>query len=165
MAVMRRSATAALPNSLGCGFGTGWSRRDQRLRWRLAALGGSVRAPSGTSPRTSTPWLLNWFGSGAGDYIQTQFNYTQGALKYLNADNQLQLGHQRGHAKPRWGPLADGVYGGFLAGTAVAGTLADCRRTDHSMERQRGLRALLEPALADVTLRRLHESGVRQHSQ
>ena len=30
------------------------------------------------------------------------------------------------------------------------------------MERQRGLRALLEPALADVTLRRLHESGIRR---
>ena len=33
--------------------------------------------------------------------------------------------------------------------------LADRRRTHHSVERQRGLRALLEPALADVTLRRL----------
>ena len=38
----------------------------------------------GAGFKLNTPWLLNWFGSGAGDYIQTQFNYTQGALKYLN---------------------------------------------------------------------------------
>ena len=118
----------------------------------------------GAGFKLNTPWLLNWFGSGAGDYIQTQFNYTQGALKYLNATTNSNWGINDG-SQASWGPLNDGVYGGFLAGTAAAGTLADWRRTHHSMERQRGLRALLEPALADVTLRRLHESGVWRHSE
>ena len=53
-----------------------------------------------------------------------------------------------------FGPVIDGVYGGFVGGTAAAGILPR-PRTDHSMERQRGLRALLEPALAHVTVWRL----------
>ena len=46
--------------------------------------------------------------------------------------------------------LSDAVYNGNLAaGRCIR------PRTDHSLECQRGLRALLESALADVTLRRL----------
>ena len=72
--------------------------------------------------KLNTPWLLNWFGSGAGDYIQTQFNYTQGALKYLNQTTNSNWGINEG-SQASWGPLNDGVFGGFLGGTAVAGTL------------------------------------------
>ena len=50
----------------------------------------------GAGFKLNTPWLLNWFGSGAGDYIQTQFNYTQGALKYLNATTNSNWGINEG---------------------------------------------------------------------
>ena len=118
----------------------------------------------GAGFKLNTPWLLNWFGSGAGDYIQTQFNYTQGALKYLNQTTNSNWGINDGSQAScgSW-PMASMAASWRVR--PLAGTLADWRRTDHSMERQRGLRALLEPALADVTLRRLHESGVRRRSR
>ena len=74
----------------------------------------------GAGFKLNTPWLLNWFGSGAGDYIQTQFNYTQGALKYLNATTNSNWGINEG-SQASFGVLADGVYGGFLTGTARQG--------------------------------------------
>ena len=48
--------------------------------------------------RINTPWLLNWFGSGAGDYFSVMGTYTQGALRYLfqnpNSNWWLQDGHE-----------------------------------------------------------------------
>jgi hypothetical protein len=74
------------------------------------------------SVQLNTPWLLNWFGSGAGDYIQTQVNYTQGALRYVfqtpNSNHGINDGSQAS-----FGVLSDGVFGGLLNGTAVGGTL------------------------------------------
>ena len=41
--------------------------------------------------RLNTPWLLNWFGSGVGDYFAVQGIYTQGALRYLMQNPKQQL--------------------------------------------------------------------------
>ena len=37
----------------------------------------------GAGFKLNTPWLFNWLGTGAGDYFQTQVNYTVGALRYI----------------------------------------------------------------------------------
>ena len=37
----------------------------------------------GAGFKLNTPWLLNWLGTGVGDYFQTQVNYTEGALRYI----------------------------------------------------------------------------------
>ena len=76
----------------------------------------------GAGLKLNTPWLLNWLGTGAGDYFQTQVNYTQGALRYLNQTTNSVWGINDG-TQASFGVLADGVYGGLLTGTAVAGTL------------------------------------------
>jgi hypothetical protein len=76
----------------------------------------------GAGFKLNTPWLLNWLGGGQGDYIQTQFNYTQGALKYLNQTTNSNWGINEG-STASFGVLADAVYGGSLVGTAVNGTL------------------------------------------
>ena len=49
---------------------------------------------------------------GTGDYFQTQVNYTQGALKYLNQTTNSNWGINEG-SQASWGMLADGVYGGL----------------------------------------------------
>jgi hypothetical protein len=72
--------------------------------------------------KLNTPWLLNWLGSGQGDYFQAQVNYTQGALRYLNHTTNSNWGFNEG-AFGTFAPLADGVYGGSLGGSALAGTL------------------------------------------
>jgi hypothetical protein len=72
--------------------------------------------------KLNTPWLLNWLGGGQGDYIQTQFNYTQGALRYLFQTTNSNWGFNEG-AFGTFAPLADGVYGGSLLGSVAAGTL------------------------------------------
>ena len=66
----------------------------------------------GAGFKINTPWLLNWFGSGQGDYIQTQFNYTQGALRYLMQTTNSNWGFDKG-AFGTFAPVADGVYNGF----------------------------------------------------
>jgi hypothetical protein len=75
----------------------------------------------GAGFKWNTPWLLSWIGwlgSGQGDYIQTQFNYTQGALKYLMQTTNSNWGFDKG-AFGTFAPLADGVYGGVLNPTAA----------------------------------------------
>ena len=69
--------------------------------------------------KLNTPWLLNWLGSGAGDYFQTQVNYTQGALKYLNQTTNSNWGINEG-SQASWGLLADG--GCMAAGVGYGGT-------------------------------------------
>ena len=76
----------------------------------------------GAGFKLNTPWLLNWFGSGAGDYIQTQFNYSQGALRYIMQTTNSNWGFNEG-GFGTFAPVADGVYGGSLTGTAALGTL------------------------------------------
>jgi hypothetical protein len=72
-------------------------------KWGWAAMAGL---------RLNTPWLLNWLGTGAGDYLQLQGIYTQGALRYIfqNPSNNnwwIQQGFNTAY-----GIVADGVYGG-----------------------------------------------------
>ena len=80
---------------------------DHKAGW---AVGGGFKL--------NTPWLLNWLGSGAGDYIQTQVTYSQGALKYIfqtpNSNHGINDGSQAS-----FGVLADGVYNGILGATGV----------------------------------------------
>ena len=71
--------------------------------------------------KLNTPWLLSFIG-GQGDYIQTQFNYTQGALRYLFQTTNSNWGFNEG-SFGTFAPVADGVYGGSLTGSALAGTL------------------------------------------
>ena len=74
-------------------------------------------------------------------------NYTQGALRYVFQT-----------PNSNWG-MVDGGFASFgvLSDAVVAVTLPRHNRPqpNHGLERQRGLRALLEPALADITIRRL----------
>src|SRR5262249_275355 len=72
-------------------------------KWGWAAMAGL---------RLNTPWLLNWLGSGQGDYFQLQGIYNQGALRYIffNPSNNnwwIQNGFNSAY-----GVVADGVYGG-----------------------------------------------------
>jgi hypothetical protein len=70
--------------------------------------------------RLNTPWLLNWLGSGAGDYLQLQGIYTQGAPRYImqNPSNNNWWIQNGFHAA--YGVVADGIYGGSIAtGTAT----------------------------------------------
>jgi hypothetical protein len=59
---------------------------------------------------------------GQGDYIQTQFNYTQGALRYVFQTPNSNWGINEG-SQASFGVMADGVYSGALTGTAATGTL------------------------------------------
>jgi Porin subfamily len=79
--------------------------------WGWAAMAGI---------KINTPWLLNWLGSGAGDYFSAQVIYTQGALRYIfqNPNNNFWL--QDG-SSAAYGVLSDAVYGGsVLAGNATS---------------------------------------------
>jgi hypothetical protein len=67
--------------------------------------------------RLNTPWLLNWLGSGAGDYVAVQGIYTQGALRYIFQNPNSNWWIQDGF-NAAYGVLSDGVYGG----TAFNGT-------------------------------------------
>jgi hypothetical protein len=70
--------------------------------WGWAAMAGL---------RLNTPWLLNWLGSGAGDYFAVQGIYTQGALRYLFQNPNSNWWFQDG-GSVGYGVLSDGVYGG-----------------------------------------------------
>jgi hypothetical protein len=72
----------------------------------------------GAGFKINTPWLLNWLGSGQGDYFQFQGNYTVGALRYIMQTSNSNWGFNEG-AFGTYAPLADGVYGGILNPTAA----------------------------------------------
>ena len=57
---------------------------------------------------------------GQGDYFQAQVNYTQGALRYVFQTTQPNWGSTTAATASGFGPVADGVYGGVLGGTAAA---------------------------------------------
>ena len=70
--------------------------------------------------RLNTPWLLNWFGSGVGDYFAVQGIYTQGALRYLMQNPNNNWWIQDGQSAA-YGVMSDGVYGGSaFNGTATS---------------------------------------------
>ena len=88
---------------------------------------------------------------GAGDYFQFEVNYSEGASGYVNngAVTYMQINGGAG-GNFGFGLMSDSVYGGTCR------RYRDQHPADHLVGRQRGLRASLEPALADVGLRRLH---------
>ena len=86
---------------------------------------------------------------GQGDYLQAQVNYTQGALKYIFQTPTSNWFKQDG-SQFGFGLLSDGVYGGVIPGLNTTNV-----ELTTAWGVNAGLRALLEPALADVALRRL----------
>jgi hypothetical protein len=76
--------------------------------------------------RLNTPWLLNWLGSGAGDYFAVMGTYTQGASRYIFQNPNNNWWFQDGNSAA-FGILTDGVYGGSAfngTGTGVNLTTA-----------------------------------------
>ena len=67
----------------------------------------------GAGLKLNTPWLLNWLGTGAGDYFQFQVNYTQGALRYIFMNPNGSFGFRDG-AGFGFGIDTDAVYGGTI---------------------------------------------------
>ena len=72
-------------------------------KWGWAAMAGL---------RLNTPWLLNWFGSGAGDNLQLQGIYTQGAPRYIMQNPSNNNWWIQDGFTAAYGVVADGVYGG-----------------------------------------------------
>jgi hypothetical protein len=74
---------------------------------------------AGVGLKINTPFITQ------GDWFQTQFNYTQGALRYVfNTPGAGNYGKVDG-ANEAFGVMSDCVYGGTLA----AGTASGCERT------------------------------------
>ena len=105
------NSTNVVPANTGTAFLGQELSGNPRDEWGWAAMAGL---------RLNTPWLLNWFGSGAGDYFAVQGIYTQGALRYLiqNPNNNWWI--QDGQSAA-YGVMSDGVYGGSVFnGTATS---------------------------------------------
>ena len=62
--------------------------------------------------RLNTPWLLNWFGSGAGDFFAVQGIYTEGAPRYIMQNPSNNNWWIQSGFNTAYGVVADGVYGG-----------------------------------------------------
>jgi hypothetical protein len=56
---------------------------------------------------------------GQGDYLQTQVNYSEGALRYVFQTSQPSWGFQEGNSSG-YGLISDSVYNGAIAGAATA---------------------------------------------
>jgi hypothetical protein len=86
------------------------------------ALGSNPGAPIDGNPSNQTGWAagaglkINFPTIAAGDYFQSQFNYTQGALRYLFQTPNTNWGKADG-SNEAYGVLSDCVYGGTV-GTA-----------------------------------------------
>jgi len=78
-------------------------------KWGWAAMAGL---------RLNTPWLLNWLGSGQGDYFQVQGIYTQGAPRYIMQNPSNNNWWIQNGFNAAYGVVADGVYGGAVANPA-----------------------------------------------
>ena len=105
---------------------------------------------AGVGFKINTPFITQ------GDWFQAQANVTQGALRYLfNTPNS------------NWGKVESGKEAfGVLSDCVYAGVVADRQQhrlhADQRMGRQRQLRALLDPGLALLSVRRLLSSVVWQ---
>jgi len=93
-------------------------------------------AASGTSvlgghPSDAWGWAagaglkINFPSIAPGDWFQAQFNYTEGALRYLFFTPNTNWGDLRGNQEA-YGVMSDCVYGGALA---VAGSATGCQLT------------------------------------
>jgi hypothetical protein len=56
---------------------------------------------------------------GHGDYLQTQVNYTEGALRYIFQTTQPSWGFQDSGFSAGYGLISDGVFNGLLTGTGA----------------------------------------------
>ena len=131
--------------------------------WIRAAIP-SDRAGLGQSVagfKLNTPWLLNWLGTAQATTSRRR-STTPKVRCATSSRPRTATGGIRMVATLRLRrplPMAS-----MAASSAASGPWRP-HRTDHGVERQRGLRALLEPALADVTLRRLCSSELQRPSQ
>ncbi len=97
---------------------------------------------------------------GVGDYIAMQVIYTQGALRYLYQNPGTGNMYLQNNQNTMFGVMSDGVYGG----TVGTGTATE-HQPDDGLGRKRRVRALLEPAVENVSLRRLRRDKLRLPSQ
>ena len=97
---------------------------------------------------------------GQGDYLAMQVIYTQGALRYLYQNPGTGNMYLQDNQSTTFGIMSDGVYGGnIFTGNATR------HPADNRLGRQRRLRALLEPAVENVSLRRLRSDELQLASQ
>jgi hypothetical protein len=86
-----------------------------------SAFNSSPNIASGANPGNYNGWAvgaglkINFPTIAAGDYFQTQANYTQGALRYLFNTPNTNYGQINGN-NMAYGVLSDCVYGGSTAG-------------------------------------------------
>jgi len=105
------NSTNVVPANTGTAFLGQELSGNPSDEWGWAAMAGL---------RLNTPWLLNWFGSGVGDYFAVQGIYTQGALRYLMQNPNNNWWIQDG-TSAAYGVMSDGVYGGSaFNGTATS---------------------------------------------
>ena len=105
------NSTNVVPANTGGAFLGQELSSNPKDEWGWAAMAGA---------RINTPWLLNWFGSGAGDYFSVMGTYTQGALRYLFQNPNSNWWFQDG-TSAAYAVLSDGVYGGSaFNGTATS---------------------------------------------
>jgi Porin subfamily len=89
-------------------------------------LGSNEIAPTG-NPSDEWGWAAgagikwNFPFIGTGDYLQAQIGYTQGALRYFNMTEGTGNYYMERNGTVGWGVLADGVYGGTVAGNNTTG--------------------------------------------
>ena len=98
---------------------------------------------------------------GVGDYLAAQVIYTQGALRYLYQNPGTGNMYLQDNQSTMFGLMSDGVYGGVIhyGGTATSIQLTTAWGVNA------GVRALLEPAVENISLRRLRHDELQLSSQ
>ena len=127
---------------------------------------GAPSAAGGSNPSDAWGWAagvglkINTPFITQGDWFQAQVNVTQGALRYLfntpNTNYGMAQGTNAGFGNEGYGVLTDCVYGGTVAGGNYANELP----ADLGLGLQRRLRALLDPGVAHLLVRRLVRGDV-----
>ncbi len=130
--------------------------------------GGSALTRAAGHPDDKLGWVVgagfkvNAPFTGVGDYFQFQANYTEGALKYIFQTPNTNWG------KTGWSKCRMGCCQRCRLRRQSDGHRRECRHrppADQRLEHQRSVRTLLEPEVADVTVRRLCGGHVRQHRE
>jgi Porin subfamily len=86
---------------------------------------GNPSIASGGNPGNEWGWAagaglrLNFPMIAQGDYFQSQVNFTEGALRYLNHLENTNWGNLQG-ASEAYGVMSDAVYGGLAGSTATS---------------------------------------------
>ena len=146
------AASSLAAFSRGSGFG-GWQAPDIVGNIRIDQAWGSAQimaaghelnplyyGPASTQVETNGGPGTNWgwvVGAGAhlnlpfiwqGDYVEGEFNYTQGAVTYLADSTGITQTNAQG-GKQSWGLMSDCVYGGTVSGIGPAVNGTDCEQT------------------------------------